>query len=103
MQTNNTIDKRKEELIKTGLCEITDFRPETKTHFDFYTFNFRMDQEAKNLLKKAHEVLGLENVHLERIERITQAIIKVHGETSAEACHIAEAIQYVAPETVYSK
>lgn len=96
MNKNNGIEARQKELLSTGLCNKLDFRPESKTHFEFYTFDFDMDKEAKNLLRHAHSILKLVDGQLERIERITKAIMKLENKKIAEACHVAEAVQYVA-------
>lgn len=95
MRKINCIDERKKELANTGLCSIYDFRPEKKTRFEFYTFDFPMDDEAKRFLKLAHKDLSLVDGQLERIERIVKAIIKIDNKTIAEYYHVAEAIQYV--------
>jgi predicted ATPase with chaperone activity len=93
MKRNNPIESRHDELIKTGLCNDTDFTPEKFTRIEFYTFDFPMSKEARDLLEKAVKVLKVADNQLERLERITKAILKIEGVTTAEACHIAEAIQ----------
>lgn len=95
MQKNNSIEVRQKELINTGLCNTFDFRLEKKTRIENYTFDFAMDCEAKNLLVLAVKQLNLVDSQLERLERITKAVMKIEEKTIAEACHIAEAIQYV--------
>lgn len=96
MKKNNSIEARQKELAETGLCKTLDFKPENKTRIENYTFDFAMDKEARRLLEMAHRELSLVDGQLERIERITQAIMRVENKTTAEACHIAEAVQYVA-------
>lgn len=95
MKVNHPLEQRKKELAETGLCSIFDFTPEKNTKLEFYTFDFAMDSEAKQLLKMAYNQLSLVNSQLERIERITKAILKVENKKIAEAYHIAEAVQYV--------
>ena len=96
MQKNNYIEERQKELLATGLCNTFDFRPESKTRIESYTFDFPMGLEAKKLLQQAVKELNLVDAQLERIERIVQAIMKLDNKTTAESCHIAEAVQYVA-------
>lgn len=95
MKKNNSIEARQKELLTTGLCNTFDFRPEKTTRIENYTFDFAMDAEAKNLLNMAVKQLGLVDSQLERLERITMAVMKLELKTVAEACHIAEAVQYV--------
>lgn len=95
MKKYNSLDERKKTLIDTGLCNIFDFIPEKITRFDNYTFDFAMDTEAKGLMKKAFECLNLVPSECERVERITKAIMLLDKVQTAEACHIAEAIQYL--------
>ena len=99
MKKNIPLEMRKKELIATGLCNTFDFIPETKTSIENYTFDFQSDTEAKSLLKLAHKQLSLVDSQLERLERITKAILKLENKTVAEPCHIAEAVQYVMIET----
>lgn len=96
MKKNNSIEYRQAELLKTGLCNQFDFRPEKKTRIENYTFDFAMDNEAKNLLHMAVKELSLVDAQIERLERITKAIMAIDDKTIAEAYHIAEAVQYVA-------
>ena len=96
MEKNNSIEARQKELLATGLCNTFDFRPESKTRIENYTFDFGMDGEAKNLLKHAVQELNLVDAQLERLERIVKAIMKLDHKTTAESCHVAEAVQYVA-------
>ena len=95
MKKHNQLDERKKELVNTGLCNTFDFIPEHKTIIENYTFEFDMDKEAKKILLLAHSHFGLKDIHLERIERITKAIMKLDNVESCDACHIAEAIQYL--------
>ena len=95
MRKHNPLDERKKELMATGLCQLFDFRPESRTRIENYTFDFPADVEAIKLLRMATDNLSLVDSQLERIERITKAIMKDDNKTTAEACHIAEAVQYV--------
>lgn len=95
MEKNNGIEQRQKELTTTGLCNIFDFKPEKKTRIENYTFNFKMDKQAKNMLEMAHRHFELVDSQLERIEKITLAILKIDNKEIAEPYHIAEALQYV--------
>lgn len=95
MKKHNSLDERKKELVNTGLCFTFDFIPEKKTSFKDYTFDFAMDTGAKAVMQKAFDVLNLVPIECERIERITKAIMALDYKNTAEACHIAEAIQYL--------
>ena len=95
MKKKNYIEERKQDLIKTGLCETFDFIPQRFTKFENYTFDFATGETGKELLRMAIKELNLNDAQLERLERITKAILKFEGSTTAEACHIAEAVQYV--------
>ena len=95
MKKNNSIEYRQAELLSTGLCNQFDFKPEKKTRIENYTFDFPADDEAKRLLHTAAKELSLVDAQLERLERITKAIMMIDNKTIAEACHIAEAVQYV--------
>jgi len=95
MEVKNCIEERIKHLQSTGLCKFTDFDPETKNRFENYTFNFAMSDAAKQLLRLARKELQLLDSQLERIERITMAIMKLEKRIVAETQDIAEAIQYV--------
>lgn len=95
MKKHNALDERKKELCATGLCSSFDFVPECKTRIENYTFDFSMSDEALAVFKLAHEYFGFTDSHLERLERITKAILALDGKNTVEAYHIAEAIQYI--------
>lgn len=95
MNKNNGIAARQQELLKTGLCNTFDFRPESKTRIENYTFDFPMDSDARKLLNMAAKELSLVDSQLERIERIAKSVMLLDNKKTAEACHIAEAVQYV--------
>ena len=96
MEKNNSIEERQKELLATGLCNTFDFRPESRTRIENYTFDFPVDHEGRRLLNHAVTTLELVDAQLERLERIVKAILKLGHKTTAESCHIAEAVQYVA-------
>ena len=95
MRKINPLDERKRDLSSTGLCNLLDFKPEKKTALEFYIFDFSMDTEAKEMLKMGYKHFEFVYSELERLERITKAIMALDKKTVAEACHIAEAIQYI--------
>lgn len=91
----NYLLERIESLVNTGACNKEDFNScVTRSKFEDFTFDFEIEKMGKDLLRKAYECLKLSQCQLERIERITKAVMQLDKKTIAEACHIAEAIQY---------
>ena len=101
MKITDTLEKRIQDLLG--------FNPDLKrSDFDYkininkihqFEFCFEMTQDAKDLLKKAVQVLEFSVNDLERIEKIALAVIKADKLEICKAIHIAEAIQYVNPKT----
>lgn len=95
MENKNPLLERQKELQKTGLCNFSDFTPLKNYKFQDFTFKFNMSNEAKKLLERAYNHFNLKLNQLERIEKITLAILKLEKCNIAEVYHIAEAIQYI--------
>ena len=90
---------RVEELKATGLCLESDFATYgCRARFEDFTFNFPLDDQARSLLASAYKQLPLTPYALEKIERLTLAIMAADGLKPGATCqaqHIAEAIGYI--------
>jgi len=95
LKQTTSIIARQNELIKTGLCKKLDFNYQSKIKVEGFTFDFLMSREGQDLLKMAIRELDLTDNQLERLERIVKAMLLMENVKQAEACHIAEAVQYV--------
>lgn len=90
---------RVEELKATGLCLESDFATYGyRAKFEEFTFNFPLSPQARGLLASAYAQLQLTPYSLEKIERLTLAVMAAEGLKPGATCepqHIAEAIGYI--------
>jgi predicted ATPase with chaperone activity len=90
------LHNRINEIISTGKASAFDFDAcYIRTRFEDFVFDFEIDAQGKKLLAMAYKELFLSEAQLARIERICAGIMALAGVRVANACHIAEAIQYV--------
>lgn len=99
MKINDPIKSRIDDIIKANPeCKLDQFNWAVNTNnFERMTWEVEFDREAKNLLKCAIKELNFSEKELNDFENILKGIIKIENVNVAEACHVAEAIQYVNP------
>lgn len=90
------IEGRIRELVATGKCVPADFATYgSPTRFDDYVFDYRLTPDAIGILRAVCRQFPITPYGMEKIDRITKAVMALDNATDCEAQHIAEAIGYI--------
>jgi hypothetical protein len=90
------IEGRIRELIATGKCKPADFATYgSATRFEDYVFDYHLTPDAIGILKALFRCFPVTPYCMEKIDRITKAVMALDNATDCEAQHIGEAIGYI--------
>ncbi len=99
MRIDDPIKSRIDDIIKANPeCKQEQFNWAVNTNnFDRMAWKVKFTEDGKNLLKSAIKELNFSEKELNDFEDILIGIMRLEKSGFAEACYVAEAIQYVNP------